>query len=150
MLFAINSGFYSKLNTEPTQSPGSLFGCGQKMQICREWCWPKNLENSGGEASCGAGEEGREWIRGWEPVRASTSSGFRQQSQPSLNPPNPHTLGIFIAPTQTFFDYLRTSSPSSIPYCQPLRQSSTNADPFQLRDCWRSWRIRGLMWFNGI
>ena len=93
-------------------------------------------------------------------VGSGLGAGSRWEPPPplgfasSLNPPSthttPHTLGIFIAPTQTFFDYLRTSSPSSIPYCQPLRQSSTNADPFQLRDCWRSWRIRGLMWFNGI
>ena len=96
-------------------------------------------------------------------VRGRGGSGLGAESQQLLwvspksrlrasHRPIPHTLWIFIAPTQTFFDYLRTSSPSSISYRHPSRQSSTNAQPVQLRNCWRSWRWirRGLMWFNGI
>ena len=64
-----NLGFYSKFNTEssvereaversPPKALGASLDAAKKMQISR-MLEKKNSENSGGEASCGAGEGGK-------------------------------------------------------------------------------------------
>ena len=126
----------------------------------------KMLQHSRGQASCAAGEGcSGLWVEICESAGSTPPTPYAPPLIPPsfeslLNPALPCTFWIFIAPTQTFFYCLLTSSLQTTLFCHVLQAvlikpclsgiSYPQEKGSQSQDCWRSCRIRGLMWFNGI